>query len=176
VGRSVLLQTQSCDLIGVVEDSGLCLSICPFPSRYIFSMSHQWDNLTSSDGSSPFSYDMPDAIGNHNNVHMHSSSHNNLFHRNHIGLVCSFSFDIDITVLSYISKSSMTTITQQNLQFIQLLATTSHQTLLQSTNPHYLRLYEENMMLKTRMNNERSAYTQSINSICIYVTESRAVN
>ena len=61
----------------------------------------------------------------------------------------------------------MTTITQQNLQFIQWLATASHQTLLQSTNPHYFKLYEENMMFNARMNNERSAYNQST---CIYAS------
>ena len=46
----------------------------------------------------------------------------------------------------------------QNLQLIQMMATASHQALLQSTNLHYLRLYEENMMLKERMSNEKYAY------------------
>ena len=45
--------------------------------------------------------------------------------------------------------------TVQDLQFIQMLATVSHQILLQSSNPHYSRLYQENMVFKARGDNER---------------------
>jgi hypothetical protein len=54
-------------------------------------------------------------------------------------------------------------VSTQDTQVIHLVGTASHEILLQSNNPHYLRLYQENMvlssMLRARVNNERCAYT-----------------
>ena len=48
-------------------------------------------------------------------------------------------------------------ITAQNLQFIRMLGSASHESLLQSNNPYYAKLYQESMILKARIDNERFA-------------------
>ena len=50
-------------------------------------------------------------------------------------------------------------ISTQDTQVIHLVGTASHEMLLQSSNPYYLRLYQENMvlnsMLRAHVNSER---------------------
>ncbi len=48
-------------------------------------------------------------------------------------------------------------ITAQDLQFIRMLGSASHESLLQSNNPYYARLYQESMILKALIDNEKFA-------------------
>ncbi len=48
-------------------------------------------------------------------------------------------------------------ITAQDLQFIRMLGSASHKSLLQSNNPYYAKLYQESMILKAHIDNERFA-------------------
>ena len=60
-------------------------------------------------------------------------------------------------------------ISTQDLQVMHLLGSASHQLLLQSGNPHYFRLYQENVVLRARIDNERWAY---IGCMCVLVRPS----
>ncbi len=48
-------------------------------------------------------------------------------------------------------------ITAEDLQFIRMLGSASHESLLQSNNPYYARFYQESMILKALVDNERFA-------------------
>jgi hypothetical protein len=114
-------------------------------------MSTHWEN-------NPNDLFSPDyvATGSHDrNFLAHGSENTTLM--NPPGIV-SVSGQLHIRSYHGVSQPSMSMTvptTLQDLHVIQTVGTASHETLLQSSNPHYSRLFLENMMLKVHVFNER---------------------